>query len=327
MVGLLSEEHLVVKVKSETTDKRYGCEPEKRLLSEYIKLGCINLDKPRGPTSHQVVAWVKDIINIEKAGHGGTLDPKVTGVLPLALGNATKALQAFLYGTKEYIGIMRTHRDVSTDDIKKICSRFVGEIEQLPPVRAAVKREVRKRKIYSFDILEIEKRDVLFKVICQAGTYIRTLVHNVGKLIGGSHLEELRRTRSCSFEEREAITLHQLKDAYMDYKEGNERELRKVIMPFEKMLSHLPKIIIRDSAVDAVCHGANLAIPGFVKFDKRIEKGSTVAIFSLKNEAVALGKSLLSSKELLTKSEGCAVDIERVFMLPNTYPPCWKKKI
>ncbi|MEW6070821.1 MAG: RNA-guided pseudouridylation complex pseudouridine synthase subunit Cbf5, partial [Candidatus Thermoplasmatota archaeon] len=300
MIGLFSEENLVVKVKSEGTDERYGCRPEKRAISEHIKLGCINLDKPSGPTSHQVTAWVKNILNIEKAGHGGTLDPKVTGVLPIALSDATKALQAFLYGTKEYVGIMRMHRDVSEETIKKICSQFVGEIEQLPPVRAAVKRRLRKRKIYSLELLEIEKRCALFKVVCQAGTYVRTLVHQIGKKLGGAHLEELRRTSVCNFEESNAITLHHLKDSYVEYKEsGDEKELRKTILPFEKMILHLPKIIVRDSAVDAICHGANLAIPGVVKFDKNIEKGSAVAIFSLKHEAIALGKSLLNSKELL----------------------------
>lgn len=326
MIALFSEAELLVKC-SATTDERYGTEPDKRTVAELLKFGCINLDKPCGPSSHQVTSWVKQILNIEKAGHGGTLDPRVTGVLPIALNNAVKALRVFLYGNKEYVGVMRVHKTIPEELIRKTCSQFVGEIEQLPPVRAAVKRKLRKRKIYELKILEIEGRDVLFRVACQAGTYIRTLANDIGKKLGtGAHLQELRRTRTCGFEEKESFTLHNLKDAFVVWKEaGEEEELRKIILPFEKTLEHLPKVIVRDSAIDSICHGAKLAIPGIVKIDKAIERGSVVGIFSLKHEGIAFGRALLSSKEMLERSEGYAIAPERVFMMPGTYPRSWKK--
>lgn len=326
---MLHSEHEFLVKHEDATDIRYGKTPEARGISELIKSGCINIDKPRGPTSHQVAAWIKETLTIDKAGHGGTLDPKVTGVLPVALCDATKALEALLHGTKEYVGVLRLHREVNRKKLGEVCARFTGVIEQMPPVRAAVKRRLRKRTIYSLNILEIERRDVLFKITCQAGTYVRTLIHDIGKTLEvGAHMQELRRTRACSFEEAQCVTLHKLKDAVIEWKEKkDDSELKKIILPMERMLDHLPKLVIRDSAVDAICHGANLAMPGIVKLNKNIEKNTTVGIFTLKSEAVAVGKALLSAKEITDKKDGYAVDTERVLMPIGTYPACWRKKL
>ncbi len=315
----------LVKSKDKTCQD-FGKKPDERNMLEYINLGVINLNKPSGPTSHQVVAWIKKILNIEKAGHGGTLDPRVTGVLPVALGESTKTLKLLLSHSKEYVGVMRTHKDVNEKNLRKTCSNFVGEIKQLPPVRSAVKRQVRKRKVYYLNILEIQGRDALFKVGCESGTYIRTLCNDIGKKIGGAHLQELRRTKGGGFDEKDSVTLQELKDAYIYWKEeNNEKELRKIIMPMEKMLEGMYKIRVRDSAVDAVCHGANLALPGIVSLDRDIKKDEMVAILTLKDEGVAYGKALMTSEEIMNKKNGYAVSLQRVLMEPGTYPKCWQK--
>lgn len=313
---------------NDKTDLRYGKKPEQRSIDDLINFGVINLDKPMGPNSHQITSWVKEILGIKKAGHGGTLDPRVTGVLPITLGNATKSVETLLYGSKEYVCLMRVHKDFNEKKLKELMSEFVGKIYQTPPIRSAVKRILRVREIYSIKILEVNKRDILFRVSCEAGTYIRTLCRDIGEILGTkAHMQELRRIRTCNFKEEESITLHQLKDAFFYWKENkDEKYLRKVIHPMEKILEHLPKIIIRDSTIDAICHGANLALPGILQLDKNIKKGNIVAILTLKGEGVAYGKTLMSSEEMMNKDEGIAVDLERVLMNIGIYPSVWKKK-
>jgi H/ACA ribonucleoprotein complex subunit 4 len=316
----------LVRSKQLTTSK-FGSNPNERDIEELLNAGVILLDKPSGPTSHQVAAWVKDILGLEKAGHGGTLDPKVTGLLPITLGRATNAVRTLLLGGKEYVGVMKLHADVPKKDILEIFKEFTGKIYQLPPVRSAVKREMRIREIYYLEPLEIEKRIVLFKVGCEAGTYIRTLCHDIGDALGcGAHMQELRRTKIASFSEDDAATLHDLKDAYVFWKEnGEETKIREIILPYERLLDHIPKMVVKDSAVDALCHGANLAIPGVLELDFDIEKKQEVAFITAKGEAIALGTSLLTAKEIHKKTQGIAAKIERVLMEPGTYPKMWRK--
>ena len=315
----------LIRTKQMTTSK-FGINPYERSIKDLLKSGVILLDKPSGPTSHQVAAWVKDILGLEKAGHGGTLDPKVTGLLPITLGRATNAVKTLLLGGKEYVGIMKLHADIPKKDIEEILIEFTGKIYQLPPVRSAVKRELRIREIYYLEPLEIEKRSVLFKVGCEAGTYIRTLCHDIGDALGcGAHMQELRRTKIASFSEEEAVNLHDLKDAFVFFTEdGEEEELRKIILPYERLLDHIPKIMVKDSAVDALCHGANLAIPGIVELDLDIAKNQEVAFITRKDEGIALGISHLTSQEILDKTQGIAAKIERVLMEPGTYPKMWR---
>ncbi len=316
-----------IKKISSPTNPHHGHYPEKTCFPERFNTGCILLDKPRGPTSHQIVAWIKNILEIEKAGHGGTLDPQVSGVLPIALGSATNALQVLLTAGKEYVGIMKLHKPVEPKKIREVCNTFVGNITQLPPVRSAVKRVRRQRNIYYFEIIEIKDTQVLFRVGCEAGTYIRTLCVDIGKkLKTGAHLEELRRTRVGCLTEEAAVTLHQLKDAYQDYVDTKDQsELLKVIRPIEYFFTHLPKIIIRDSAVDALCHGANLATPGIVEVDSGIRKSDYAAVFSLKNEIVALVQTTMSTEEMLQRDTGVCATLCRVLMKKGTYPSIWKK--
>ena len=316
----------IVKVISKT-NTNYGKSPDEYSVSELLNCGIINLDKPSGPTSHQIDSWIKEILSQEKVGHGGTLDPNATGILPIAVGDATKALQALLSADKEYIGVMKLHKSVDKKKIIEVCNSFVGEITQIPPVRSAVKRVKRKRNIYYLDVIQIKDRDVLFCVGCESGTYVRTLCVNIGKqLKTRAHLAELRRTRVGRLKENDSVFLQDLKDAYIFFKEdGDEKEIRKIIFPMEKLFDHLPKIIIRDSAVDAICHGASLAVPGVVEVDSDIKKDETALVLTLKGEGVAIVKSLMSTEEIIQKDSGVCASLLRVLMKKGTYPAIWKK--
>ncbi|RLF36623.1 MAG: RNA-guided pseudouridylation complex pseudouridine synthase subunit Cbf5 [Thermoplasmata archaeon] len=309
------------------TNPNYGKPPGERSVMELLSSGFINLDKPCGPTSHQVDAWVKEILGVDKVGHGGTLDPNATGVLPIAVGEATKVLQVLLLAGKEYVGVMRLHKDVDEKKIISVCKGFVGEIYQIPPLRSAVKRVRRKRRIYYLEVIQIIGRDVLFRVGCESGTYIRTLCVDIGKkLKSGAHLSELRRTRVGHLKEDDSVILQDVKDAVVFWKEEDDESfIREIIHPMEYMLDHLPKIIIRDSAVDALCHGANLALPGVVEVDSDIKKGDLVAVLTLKGEGVALMSTLMSTEEIIQKDKGICASPERVLMKKGTYPSIWKK--
>lgn len=318
-------------IKSEDqTDEKYGQKPVDRPIAEYIQKGVINLDKPAGPTSHEVTSWVKKILEIEKAGHSGTLDPNVTGILPIMLGNATKAVDALLTAGKEYVCLMKLHDEMPAKIVKSILDDFTGEIYQKPSLKSAVKRETRIRTIYYIDLIEHDGKNVLFKVGCEAGTYIRKLCNDIGFVLGtGAHMQELRRTKSGPFREADTlITLHDLKDAFVEWKENNnEEQLRKVILPMEDGLAHLPKIVIRDSAVDALCHGASLAASGVVSVQTGIIKGDPVAVFTQKGEAVSFGVAQKKSLEIQKAATGIVVNTDRVLMEPGTYPKGWKAKV
>jgi len=319
---------LLLKTKADT-DPNYGCIPWNRPLREYIGYGVINLDKPPGPTSHEVVAWIKRILKLSKAGHGGTLDPKVTGVLPVALERATKVIGIVVHTMKEYICVMQLHGDVSDEKLREAISLFIGEIYQRPPLRSSVKRSLRKKRIYYIDILEREGRYVLLRIGCEAGTYARKLCRDIGEILGvGAHMRELRRTRAGPFKEDETLVrLHDIAEAYYIWEtEGNEKYLRKVILPMEFSVGHLPKVIIRDSAVDAICHGADLAVPGISMLNEGIKVGDMVAVMTLKGELVALGKALMPTEKIIEASKGIAVKTVRVIMKPGTYPKMWGKK-
>jgi H/ACA ribonucleoprotein complex subunit 4 len=221
---------------------------------------------------------------------------------------------------------MQVHADIPENTLRSVLNEFTGEIYQKPPLRASVKREPRKRLIYKLDVHEIEGRKVLFTCTCQAGTYMRKLCSDMGEVLGcGAHMRELRRTRAGPFTEDESlVNLHQLSAAQSDFEAGDDTALMKIIQPMEVALNPLPKVVIRDSAVDAVCHGAELALPGVVHLDSAIERNQLVAIFTLKGEAIALGRTLLTSREMLDQERGVAVKIERVIMERGTYPSMWK---
>lgn len=304
---------------------KWGKSPSERTMEEILDAGLINLDKPQGPTSHQVTAWVRDILGLKRIGHGGTLDPKVSGVLPIATGRATRAVDITLRTDKEYVCVMKLHKDKNEEDVRRVISSFIGDVYQIPPVRSAVKRQMRVRTIHSIVVLEIQGRSVLFRVTCDAGTYIRTLCVDIGEALGiGAHMEDLRRVRSGNMKEEKSVQLQDIKDAYVSWKEDcDERWLREIVWPFEVLFEPLPKIIIKDSAVDAISRGADLAVVGIVKLDDTVASGSTVAIMSEKGEGIAMARAQMSANEILEAREGIAAKTERVFMRPSTYPSMW----
>lgn len=320
-------EQLLVK-SQDNTNPNYGCEPEKRSIQSLLNYGVINLDKPSGPTSHEVVSWVRKILNISNAGHGGTLDPKVTGILPCALGNATRALSALLNAGKEYIGVMYLHTPEKKQRIEKIFKLFTGKIYQKPPLKSSVVRRLRIREIYYSEVIEVEKNHILFRIGCEAGTYVRKFCFDLGEaLCTGAHMLELRRTRVGSFKEVDnLISLQNLKDAYTIYQmEGNDYYLRKLVYPMERMVSHLPKIHVRDTAVDALCHGADLASAGICYIDARIKKNMLVAYMTLKKELIGFGTALKDAIQMLKAKSGILAKTNKIFMERGTYPH-WKKK-
>ena len=245
----------------------------------------------------------------------------MTGVLPIALGRATRIVQVLLSAGKEYITIMHLHKKIGKERVKEVFKEFTGKIRQKPPIRSAVRRVERTRQIYYFDILEMQEQDVLFKVGCEAGTYIRKLCHQIGeRLECGAHMSELRRTKAGPFTEETLSTLQDLQDAFYYYKkEDKEKYLRKIIQPVENAVNHLPKIWVLDSTVESLCHGTDLKIPGIAKLNDKINNDNIVAILSLKNELIALGSAKSISGEMIKKEKGMAVETEKVFMEPGTY--------
>lgn len=314
-----------IRVKAEEeTNPKYGCPPNERPINQHIQYGMLVIDKTSGPTSHEVAAWIKKLLDLDKVGHGGTLDPKVTGVLPVTLQDSTKIVQALLDSGKEYICIMRTHEDVSEETIRKTLKMFTGEIYQRPPLRSSVSRRLRTRYLYDIDYHEGDGRNWLFKVACQSGTYIRKLCFDVGEVIGcGAHMQELRRTRSGPFTEQEMYTLYDLSEAVDLREEGDNSKLREIIRPFEDAAQLLPKIWIRDSAVEAICNGAQLAIPGILRYESGIQVNDLILVMTQKEEAVALMRADMSSGKIQAEDHGIAATIERVMMPSGIYPKLW----
>lgn len=247
----------------------------------------------------------------------------------MALEDATKTIQVLLGAGKEYVCVMKLHADIPEVRVKEVLEEFQGKIYQKPPVRASVKRRVRVRKVYYLDVLEVDTRNVLFRVGCEAGTYIRKLCHDVGEVLGcGAHMHELRRTRSGPFTETENnITLHDVAYLHSKWRETNDISvLRRFVLPMEKTLGLLPKIHVRDSAVDALCHGAHLTAPGVTSLETGIVKGSKVAIYTMKGEAVSLAAATASTEEIFEKNHGIVARNIRVLMPRGTYPKLWRTK-
>jgi len=319
----------LIEIDQDITDNAYGTFYDKRSVEQLLDYGLIILDKPPGPTSHETVAWTKRLLKIPKIGHSGTLDPQVSGVLPLGLGEATKALGVLLYGPKEYHALGRIHSLPSKEKLDEIIQLFTGEIFQKPPQRSAVVRQTRTRTIYELEILEQKERLLLTRIVCESGTYIRKLYYDIGEILGpGATMIELRRTRVDQFHESDGlITLHELANAFSLWEEKkDESKLKKIIKPIEYAFSEIKSVVVRDSAVDAMCHGAQLAIPGILKISPNLKKGDIVGIYTQKGEVVALAESTMSEEEIRDATKGYAFETKRIIMAINTYPRKWRTK-
>ena len=328
MKDLEKQSASLIELAEETSDPAYGYFYDQRPIETLLQYGIIPLDKPEGPTSHEVVSYVRKILRVEKAGHSGTLDPPATGLLPVGIGEATKALSTLLLGPKEYVAAARLHDPVSDEKLRKVLQEFTGEIYQRPPQRSSVKRVTRVRKIYDIDLLEQVGKLILLRVSCQAGTYIRKLIYDIGEVLGcGATMVELRRTKVCHISEQDGLVrLHDLLYAKEMLNAGDESYMRRYVRPVEYATAWMKEVYIRDSAVDALCHGAQLAIPGILKLSSNIAAGDVVAIYTLKGELVAVAQALLSTPEIVEREKGIAFKTNRVVMKPGTYGRLWRSK-
>lgn len=252
----------------------------------------------------------------------------VSGVLPIGLGQATKALSALLLGPKEYICVMRIHDSIPEVLLTSTIREFVGPIFQKPPQRSSVRRATRTRTIYELSIDEKMGNLLLLRILCEAGTYIRKLVYDIGEVITvGATMAELRRSRVCQLDETDLVRLHDLYEANEVLKESkDEKKIRTLIKPIESAITFLKQVKIRDSAVESVCQGAQLAIPGILSFSKGVQKGELIRMVTAKGELVALGENQLDEAQLMSQTHGIAAITRRVIMNPGAYPKMWKSK-
>lgn len=302
-----------------------GTMPINRPINEYLKYGVVTIDKPANPSSHEVVTWVKDILNCDKTGHSGTLDPKVTGVLTVCLNRATRLTKSQQNAGKTYVCCIEFNNETTLDKFKAACKKLTGHLFQRPPLMCAVKRDLRLRWIYEINIIEFTPKKALFEVKCEAGSYIRTLCTHIGLYIGcGAFMADLRRTQSGWTKEDECVTLHDLKDAYYVYKTTSEEKyLRKVVKPLESLLTEYPRIMIKDSAVNSICYGAQLSVRGVLRYDANFDTNSTVVLITSKGEAVALATPTVCSSQINDMDIGFVTKTKRVIMEKDLYPKVW----
>ena len=315
------------------TDNRgasYGTPPSKRSIEELLQSSVVIINKQAGPSSHQVAAWLRDLFELKLAGHGGTLDPNVTGVLPISLGSASKVIKVMQESPKEYLCLMSYKRDPGLKRVQSMLDKFTGPIYQIPPFQAAVKRELRIRRIYEIELLEHNSNNTLFRVLCEGGTYIRNLCEDIGSALGiNCWMEQLIRTKSGPFRIEDSVTLVEVHDMYVSWKEsGDSSQLSKILRPLEEMLLDIPYIEAKDSAVDAICHGADLGIPGVVSVSKKMKRGQLISLNSLRGETIALARATVDAQEIVERSnlKGKVAKLERVIMKRGTYPREWKSK-
>ena len=315
---------------SSSTNAPYGTPPSMRSVEDLLKSGIVVINKQAGPSSHQVAAWLRDSFELDLTGHGGTLDPNVTGVLPISLGKASKVIKVLQESSKEYICHLRLGKDPGKEKIKDVFSKFLGPIYQIPPFQAAVKRELRIRRIYDLEIMERSSNSILFRVECEGGTYIRNLCEDIGSVLGTKGvMEQLIRTKSGPFKLEDSFTLIEAHDIFQNWKSSSDdSKIKSLLRPLEDMLLDLPKIEVKDSAVDAICHGADLAIPGVSAVSRNLKRGQLVMLVSGQTEAIALGRATIDAKEIIDKKndKGKAVKLNRVIMERGTYPREWKSK-
>ncbi|KAI1446945.1 putative rRNA pseudouridine synthase [Annulohypoxylon stygium] len=307
-----------------------GSSPLTRDLKSYISSGVINLDKPSNPSSHEVVAWVKRILRVEKTGHSGTLDPKVTGCLIVCIDRATRLVKSQQGAGKEYVAVIRLHDKLPGGEAQfsRALETLTGALFQRPPLISAVKRQLRIRTIHESRVIEFDNDRHLgiFWVSCEAGTYIRTLCVHMGLLLGvGAHMQELRRVRSGAMDEtKDLVTLHDVLDAqWMMDNTRDESYLRAVISPLETLLTSYKRIVVKDSTVNAICYGAKLMIPGLLRYEDNIEVHEEVVLMTTKGEAIALGIAMMSTVEMSSCDHGVVAKVKRCIMERDLYPRRW----
>ena len=280
-----------------------------RSIQKLISRSIINVDKPSGITSRQVVQEIKDIFKLKRCGHTGILDPRVTGVLVVALENATKAMPVLMGLDKEYEGVMYLHKDIDRKKLEKVISKhFVGEITQTPPVKSRVVRKPRKRRVYFFDILEKDDKNVKFKTKVQAGTYIRKVCSDIGQKLGiGAHMKELRRTSVDHFKIKDSHTLEKIQERSKD-----EKFLRKIFIPIEEAIPHVKRVYVKDSSIKLIKNGAPVSSSDIIEVQEGIKQIEAVGIFSSRNQLIALGISKVNIKNVSKLRRESLIKTDRI---------------
>jgi len=316
-----------VQLGDKSKPSNHGIDPENLSIEQRLASGFILLDKPPGPTSHQIASWVRDLLGLERLGHGGTLDPFATGVLPLMAGKSMKLTKGILKTDKTYIAVLKFAQETNTESLNDVIDKLTGRIYNVPPEISAVKVQVRTRKIYSFELIEATSKQAIVKIACEAGTYIRTIARDMGLLLGYNvELKELRRENSGRFNLLDCVTLQEIADAVWLWKEcDNSTALEKIIHPTEKLLLDKPYIIVKDSAASALCHGAPLLRPGLIEVSDKLSSGLEVAAFTSKNEVVGIVKMSKGFTEISNETSGEIGKPVMILMEQDRYPPQWNK--
>ncbi len=282
-----------------------------KTIKELLEFGIININKPQNPTSFDVSDFVRKTLKplgVEKTSHFGTLDPKVTGVLPIALNRACKLTGFFLGEDKEYIGIMRIHEEVSLEELNKIIKeKFLGKIKQIPPKKSRVARILREREINKFELLEKFGKDILFRADVQGGTYIRKLIDDLGKEIGGAHMLELRRVRAGIFREETSVNLYDFEKAVEEYENGNEENLRKMVIPAEIVSEVYPAIFVKEESAKKLFNGKPISNKDLVR-KIEFDAGKIVSIFA--GERFIGMYAIVDSEEVFAKPKFVLQPIE-----------------
>lgn len=305
----------------------HGASPLKRDIVNYVKSGFICLDKPANPSSHEVVAWIKRILRVDKTGHSGTLDPKVTGCLVVCIDRATRLVKSQQSAGKEYTCIYRLHDSIPVKRIKQELEKLKGALFQRPPLISAVKRQLRVRTVYEMKHIEHdpERNMGIFWVSVESGFYARTICVHLGLMLGcGGQMQELRRPRSGIMTEKDCSTMHDILDAQWLYdNHKDESYLRRVIRPLEALLTGHKRIIMKDSAVNAICYGAKILLPGVLRYEDGIEINEEIVVCTTKGEAICLGIAQMTTATMASCDHGIVAKIKRVVMERDLYPKKW----
>ena len=296
-------------------------------VDERLRAGAfVLLDKPRGPSSHQVTAWARDLLGVNVAGHAGTLDPNVSGLLWVGVGPALKLLPLVLEFPKRYIASVVLHGRVPMKDVERVLAEFTGPIYQTPPVRSAVKRERRVRTIHRLTLVEADGPRLLLDITADSGTYVRTLAVDLGEALGlGGHMDELRRVANGPFRERDVVPLAVLADAVAARADGDPAPLLKLLHPIEEVWREFPAIVVKDGAASALAHGAGLASGGILALPRPFSRGARVALVTRAGELIATGVTLRASDEVTHVKHGWVVEETRVFVDPTRFPALWHR--
>ena len=318
---------MIILDKDAKTSPSHGTKPEERDIDQLLESCFILLDKSPGPSSHQVSAWARDMMGLEKLGHGGTLDPFASGLLPLLSGKAMRLTGKILTHDKSYLALFKFGKSLEREDIEEKMSMLTGKVYNVPPEISAVRVQVRTRKISKFEILDFDGNSLLTHIDCEAGTYVRTMARDLGLLLDTPvDLKELRRPTSGEFSLSQSITMQQLADAYWLWKEkGDETAMLRILHPIEDMLSDLPRVVVKDGAAAALSHGAPLLRPGVVSIPEDLKVGTEVLLVTMKGEAVAIAKMSQNSSVIPDMTQGEVAKPNCVLMKEDTYPRSWKK--